>query len=104
MVYLKKHSCNSNWSSFIIANFLFIRYVKQANEPTNKEHSILLRELEKEELTVQAVLAKKQRYEDRWLHINEQQKEKERQYTSLEYKIQLTEVESEEATQTLQHF
>lgn len=87
-----------------LLTFLFIRYVKQANEPTNKEHSILLRELEQEELTVQAVLAKKQRYEDRWLHINEQQKEKEQQYTSLEYKIQLTEVESEEATQTLQHF
>lgn len=60
-----------------LLTFLFIRYVKQADEPTNKEHNFLLRELEQEELTVQAVLLKKQRYEDRWLHINEQQKEKE---------------------------
>ncbi|WP_155593946.1 ATP-binding protein [Lysinibacillus cavernae] len=83
---------------------LYIRYVRQADEPGSKEHGYLLRELEQEEMTVQAVLLKKQRYEDRWLHVNEQQKEKEQQYVQLEYKIQQTELESEEATQALQLF
>lgn len=87
-----------------LLTFLFIRYGNRADEPTSKEHSFLLRELEQEEMTVQEMLLKKHRYEDRWLHVNEQQKEKEQQYTSLEYKIQQAEVESEEATQTLQHF
>lgn len=87
-----------------LLTLLFIRYVKQADEPTSKEHSSLLRELEQEEMTVQAVLLKKQRYEDRWVHVNEQQKEKEQQYASLEYKIQQAEIEIEEATHTLQHF
>ncbi|WP_249661915.1 hypothetical protein, partial [Lysinibacillus fusiformis] len=53
---------------------------------------------------VQAVLFTQQRYEDRWGHVNEQQKEKEQQYASLEYKIQQAEIESEEAPHTLQHF
>ncbi|WP_249685665.1 hypothetical protein, partial [Bacillus velezensis] len=50
-----------------LLTLLFIRYVQQADEPTSKEHSSLLRELEQEEMTVQAVLLKKQRYEDRWV-------------------------------------
>ncbi|WP_312507309.1 AAA family ATPase [Lysinibacillus sp.] len=87
-----------------LLSILYMRHNKQAEEPINKEQSYLLRELEQEEMTVQAVLLKKQRYEDRWLHVNEQQKEKEQQYVQLEYKIQQAELESEEATQALQLF
>ena len=57
-----------------LLTFLFIRYGNRADEPTSKEHSFLLRELEQEEMTVQEMLLKKHRYEDRWLHVNEQQK------------------------------
>ncbi len=87
-----------------LLSILYMRHSKQAEEPINKEQSYLLRELEQEEMTVQAVLLKKQRYEDRWIHVNEQQKEKEQQYVQLEYKIQQAELESEEATQALQLF
>jgi len=83
---------------------LLMRFVRQATETPNKEQSHLFRQLEQEETTVQSIFLKKERLEDRWLHVNEQQSEKEQQYTQLEYKIQQAELESEEASQSLQHF
>ncbi|XRD24599.1 hypothetical protein AABM34_20840 [Lysinibacillus fusiformis] len=81
-----------------------MKVVRQATEAPNKENSHLLRQLEQDEMIVQTIRLKKQRLEDRWLHVNDQQSEKEQQYAQLEYKIQQAELESEETTQSLQQF
>ncbi|MFJ7733476.1 AAA family ATPase [Lysinibacillus sp. NPDC097231] len=83
---------------------LYLKFGRQTHEAPSKQQSQLIRELEQEENIAQAILLKKQRLEDRVSHINEQQQEKERQYVQLEYKIQQTELVSEEATQSLQQF
>ncbi len=83
---------------------LFTKYSKGTDGPPSREHNQLIRELEQVETKAQAILVKKQRFEDRWLHVNEQQQEKEQQYAQLEYKIQQAEMVSEEATQVLQQF
>lgn len=83
---------------------LYLKFAKQAHEAPSKQQSQQIRELEQEENIAQAILQKKQKHEDRLLHVNEQQQEKERQYVKLEYKIQRAEQVSEEATQSLQHF
>ncbi|KOS64028.1 AAA family ATPase [Lysinibacillus sp. FJAT-14222] len=88
-------------SLFII---LYLKFVRQAHEAPSKQHNQQIRELEQEENIVQAILLKKQRLEDRWLHVNEQQQEKEQQYVKFEYKIQQAELVNEEATQSLQQF
>ncbi|QAS57364.1 hypothetical protein C7B90_20285 [Lysinibacillus fusiformis] len=87
-----------------IITILLMKFVRQTTEAPNKENSHLLRQLEQDEMTVQTILLKKQRLEDRWLHVNDQQSEKEQQYAQLEYKIQQAELESEETTQSLQQF
>ncbi|WP_433595477.1 AAA family ATPase [Lysinibacillus xylanilyticus] len=83
---------------------LYMKFARQAHEVPSKQQSQQIRELEQEENIAQAILLKKQKLEDRLLHVNEQQLEKERQYVKLEYKIQRAEQVSEEATQSLQHF
>ncbi|QPQ29299.1 ATP-binding protein [Lysinibacillus sp. JNUCC 51] len=83
---------------------LYMKFARQAYEAPSRQHSQQIRELEQEENIAQAILLKKQRLEDRLIHVNEQQQEKERQYVKLEYKIQRAEQVSEEATQSLQHF
>ncbi|MFJ7369229.1 AAA family ATPase [Lysinibacillus sp. NPDC098008] len=83
---------------------VFIKYSRQAYKTPSKEQSQLIRKLEQEEANVQTVLLKKQQLEERWLHVNEQQKEKEQRYAQLEYKIQQAEIVSEEAIQALQQF
>ncbi len=83
---------------------LYMKFARQAHEVPSKQQSQQIRELEQEENIAQAILLKKQKLEDRLLHVNEQQQEKERQYVKLEYKIQRAEQVSEEATQSLQHF
>ncbi|KOY82251.1 AAA family ATPase [Lysinibacillus macroides] len=83
---------------------LLTKYSKQADGSSNREHDQLIRELEQVETRAQAILVKKQRLEDRWVHVSEQQQEKEQQYAQLEYKIQQAEMVSEEATQVLQQF
>ncbi|KMY28167.1 hypothetical protein ACZ11_23280 [Lysinibacillus xylanilyticus] len=83
---------------------LYLKFARQAHEAPSKQQSQQIRELEQEENIAQAILQKKQKLEDRWLHVNAQQQEKERQYVKLEYKIQQAEQVSEEATQSLQHF
>ncbi|WP_285396346.1 AAA family ATPase [Lysinibacillus sp. fls2-241-R2A-57] len=88
-------------SLFII---LYLKFARQAHEAPSKQSSQEIRELEQEENIAQAILLKKQRLEDRWLHVNEQQQEKERHYVKLEYKIQQAEQVSEEVTQSLQQF
>ncbi|MBG9757390.1 ATP-binding protein [Lysinibacillus sphaericus] len=87
-----------------IITIWLIKFVRPATETSDKENSHLLRQLEQDEMTVQTILLKKQRLEDRWLHVHEQQSEKEQQYAQLEYKIQQAELESEETTQSLQQF
>ncbi|MDM5250212.1 AAA family ATPase [Lysinibacillus sp. G4S2] len=88
-------------SLFII---LYLKFARQAHEAPSKQSSQEIRELEQEENIAQAILLKKQRLEDRWLHVNEQQQEKERHYVKLEYKIQQAEQVSAEVTQSLQQF
>ncbi len=83
---------------------LYLKFARQAHEAPSKQQSQQIRELEQEEHIAQAILLKKQKLEDRLLHVNEQQQEKERQYVKLEYKIQRAEQVSEEATQSLQYF
>ncbi|WP_374965299.1 AAA family ATPase [Lysinibacillus sp. RS5] len=83
---------------------LYLKFARQAHEAPSKQHSQQIRELEQEENIAQTILLKKQRLEDRWLHVNEQQQEKERQYVKLEYKIQQAELVIEEATLSLQQF
>ncbi|MFJ6209843.1 AAA family ATPase [Lysinibacillus sp. NPDC092081] len=83
---------------------LYLKFARQAHEAPSKQQSQQIRELEQEENMAQTILLKKQKLEDRWLHVNEQQQEKERQYVKLEYKIQRAEQVNEETTQSLQHF
>ncbi len=83
---------------------LYLKFARQAHEAPSKQQSQQMRELEQEENIAQTILLKKQKFEDRLLHANEQQQEKERQYVKLEYKIQRAEQVSEEATQLLHHF
>ncbi|MGE7673591.1 AAA family ATPase [Lysinibacillus sp. NPDC094403] len=83
---------------------LYLKFARQAHEAPSKQQSQQIRELEQEENIAQAILLKKQKLEDRFLHVNEQQQEKERQYVKLEHKIQRAEQVSQEATQSLQHF
>ncbi|MFJ8087636.1 AAA family ATPase [Lysinibacillus sp. NPDC095746] len=83
---------------------LYLKFARQAQEAPSKQQYRQIRELEQEEKVAQAILLKKQKLEDRLLHVNEQQQEKEGQYVKLEYKIQRAEQVSEEATQSLQHF
>lgn len=83
---------------------LYLKFARQAHEAPSKQQYQQIRQLEQEENVAQAILLKKQKLEDRLLHVNEQQQEKERQYVKLEYKIQRAEQVSEEAAQSLQHF
>ncbi|QDQ00113.1 AAA family ATPase [Lysinibacillus fusiformis] len=86
---------------------LFVLFLKTAwpgDETTSEQKRQLLRELEQEENSVQVLLMKKQRLEDRRTLTNGQQQEKERQYAQLEHKIQQAEQMNEEGTQILHSF